>query len=195
MNRKVSKYLNSKDKLAYSCLDNILSYYLNGELECLLLDRQMSRIGIFPSISKTGNSIQVCFDYYNMSAILLFSERYFEYCLFEAEWSADEIERSIIKEQYSRDFDIQAFIINYTNTLKNDSRLTVRQNAPAQDNNKKKIFYVISEVSLCVPFVIICLLAIYVFVLNKTIVLNEWFLLLIIIPLIMWFVFFIKSRK
>lgn len=65
----------------------------------------------------------------------------------------------------------------------------------SKDEKRKKIYSVISIVSLCFPFFIIGILAMYMFVMDKEIELNAWFSLVIIIPLILCSIFDIKSKR
>ena len=194
MSKKVAPYLKSKAKLNYTNLDNILFFYMNNDFHRLLFDNNITDVEFMPIIKKGGNSLQVYIDYYNLSAILEFREEYYEYCKYISGCSSQELERSIVKASYNDEFDIEMFIKAFIKSLHNDTRLIKATNIGTKPKSKKKIYSVISIVSLCVPVVAIGIMSAYV-LLGQSIKLNGWFLLAIILPLISWFFFGVKSNK
>ena len=195
MDRKVSNYLNNKNKIDYTCLDNILSFYHDGHFSGLLLDNDFTQIEFFPSIRKNGNSIQINLNYYELCAILEFREEYYEYCVYKRGYSVEALKKSITKELYHSKFDIEIFMEHFIKSIKNDARLSKSNSIEIDGKNKKKLHVVISTISMLVPVFVITLFAICVYVFGEPIRLNWWFLFVITIPLIVWFGFDIKSKK
>jgi hypothetical protein len=195
MNKRVLHYLNSKEESNYTFLDKILSFYAKEKFQNLLSNNDVTEIEFFPSIKKSGNSIQIYFNYYNLSAILEFNEEWYEYCKYKLCCSVEEMESSIIRVQYNDDFAIEIFIEEFIKSLNDDSQLIKSKNTNAKVKNKKKIYSIISIISLCIPILVIGILAIYSLVTDKAIDLNLWFSLIIIIPLIIWSIFDVKSKR
>ena len=59
---------------------------------------------------------------------------------------------------------------------------------------KKKLYSRIAWISLCVPFVIIGILAIFL-IYKDSIQLNKWFIIFLAVPVIIWLVFDAKSKR
>lgn len=194
MHSRVLNYLNKKNPTNYTQLDKILSFYANKKLEEVLLNMGVTKIEFFPSINKkNGNSIQIYFNYYNLSAILEFDEKCYDYCKYTPGCSAEELENCIVTSQYTNDFNIELFIKKFITTIEEDPRLVKSQNNNNIRNNK--LYKKIAFISLLIPSLLVSILAIYTLVLDTSVQLNEWFSLFIIIPLIIWVIFDDKSNK
>ena len=61
MKRKISRYLNSKEKSEYDNLDKIFELYLNGNIKELL--SEYVGVGIYLSFNKLGKTIQLNYNY------------------------------------------------------------------------------------------------------------------------------------
>ena len=120
-----------------------------------------------------------------------FHEEYYEHCKYEKCCSAIELEQGIIKEDYNEQFDVRIFINSCIESLKKDTRLIIDK----KQNKKKKIYRIISTISFCIPSAVIVPLVIYALIVKQPIQLGGWLVLVILIPLIVWFIFDIKSIK
>ena len=70
MKRKISRYLNSKEKCEYDNLDKIFELFLNGNIKELL--SEYVGVGIYPSFNKLGKTIQLNYNYQNIYVIIDF---------------------------------------------------------------------------------------------------------------------------
>ena len=68
MKRKISRYLNSKEKSEYDNLDKIFELYLNGNIKELL--SEYVGVGIYLSFNKLGKTIQLNYNYQNIYVII-----------------------------------------------------------------------------------------------------------------------------
>ncbi len=193
MNKRISNYLKNIEKSKYTFLDKILFYYMSGQFYELLLKNNATEIEFFPSIKKTGNSIQIYFNYFNLSAILEFKEEYYEYCKYQPKCSAEELEYSIIKQQYDDEFDIRVFIINFIDLLNNDKRLI--KTKKSNSKKRKKLYSAISIVALFIPWIILGMMILFSYAIKKDFKLNAWFALIVLISIVIWVIFDLKSKK
>lgn len=194
MNKKVAKYLNKKNNNNYTFLDKILSFYTSGQFEILLINNKATEIEFFPSI-ENKNSIQVYFNYYNLSAIIEFKEEYYEYCKYKPGCSPEELENSIIKEQYNDEFDIEIFIKSFIKTIDLDDNCKKIKKSNIVKKGKKKLYSILSIVSLIMPWIILGIIALCSYIMQKDIKLNVWFGIIIVISIVFWAIFDEKSKK
>ena len=165
MRKKVSartlRYLSSKDMSTYTELDSVLSFYASGQFEETLLLSGATEIEFFPVIQKTEKSIQICFNYYNLSAFLEFKEDYYEFCVYLPKTSADEIERQVNRRQYENTFNVEQCIQSLMHVTKSDVRLKITAKKCTEIVNKGRIYSIASVISFLIPFIIIAILAMY----------------------------------
>ncbi len=193
MKKKIEKYLLSKNKHEYSILDQLLGMYLNNEIKHLLSNYE--GVNIYPSICKVKGelekTIQICFNYHNICVVIDFFEDKYSLVIYPSGISVNELEKIFIDYEYPEDFTLQKLIENIDGQIKNHSKLR-----DTTLTKKKKIYSLISTISFLFPFVINVLVLLNYFINQKDIVLNMWWgVCTIIIPLIVWFVFDIKSKR
>ena len=185
MNKRVLNYINKLDESNYTFLDKILSFYASGQFEILLINNKATEIEFFPSI-ENKNSIQVYFNYYNLSAIIEFKEEYYEYCKYKPGCSSEELENSIIKEQYKDEFDIEIFIKSFIKTIDLDDNC---KKSNIVKNNKKKLYSILSMLSLITPWIILGMIVLCSYIMPKDIKLNVWFGIIIVVSIVVWAIF------
>jgi hypothetical protein len=192
MKSKVSKYLSSKEKKSYTQLDFLFEMYLNGMIEKELTGLSLYDVEIFAYHNKgLKNSLQLNFKHYNLVCTIdFFNERY-EYIIYAIGDSFNRVKDSFTEYTYDRDFSISDLIQKVYSQLKDHSNL--------KDNTqlmiKQKKYKMISSICLAIPCVIIGVCAVYVFITKETIKLNPFFMLIIVIPIILWDIFYIKAVK
>ncbi len=189
MNKKVIKYLSNKHN--YTFLDKILLFYLNAQLEKLLIDNNATDIEIYPSIKKE-KSIQIYFKYYNMFVIFDFKENYYEYCKYDSNCSPRELEQSIVKTQYHDEFAINNFIKEFIKLIEQDERLN---KSKILKKSKKKLYSVLSVISLIFPWILLGIILLCSYLIKKELKLGVWFGIIIILSVTAWFIFDNKSKK
>ena len=191
MKKRIGKYLSSKEAISYSQVDIILKMFVDGKIEKELEKYKFYDIEIFPSINKQyGNTIQINFKLYNLVATIDFSEDGYEYNIYSIGCSFEQVRGNFIHCCYSEDFsvfDLFEQILNLmleSPSLAKSTKLTI---------NKK--YKTIASICFFVPCVAIGMLALYVILSKRAIALTPWFLLVIVIPLVIWSVFDIKSKR
>lgn len=192
MKNKISKYLSSKDKASYTDLDLLFEMYLDGRLENELVQLKIREIEIFADFNRRlENSIQINFKYYNLACIIDFSNKGYEYVIYAIGDSFDQIKNLFIDHKYGDKF-------SYTNLIKLVYQQLSRHEK-LKDNAqlliKKKKYKTIANICLIIPCVIIGVISIYVLISKETITLDPLFTLIIVAPIILWFIFHVKSAK
>ncbi len=121
--RKINKYLKLKNMSQYNCLDDILVYYVSGELQKLLEYYNFKKINIYPLIGRKGNYLQIeCF-FHNLTVDIGFDENSFDYIIYLPGISAEDFDKGITQKEYDLDFGIEKFFKDFHNMLQKDSRL------------------------------------------------------------------------
>ena len=121
--RKINKYLKLKNMSQYNCLDDILVYYVSGELQKLLEYYNFKKINIYPLIGRKGNYLQIeCF-FHNLTVDIGFDENCFDYIIYFPGISAVDFDKGITQKEYDLDFGIEKFFKDFHNMLQKDSRL------------------------------------------------------------------------
>jgi hypothetical protein len=192
MKNRVSKYLSSKEKNSYTQLDVLFDMYLNKMMEQELTNLNIYDIEIFAYCNRgLENSIQVNFKYYNLVCTIDFFNNRYEYTVYAIGDSFEQIKDSFAEYEYEKEFSFKTLInfiyrqLKEHSDLKEDTQLMI----------KKKKYKMISNICLIIPSVIIGGLAIYVLVSKETITLDPFFILIIVIPIILWVIFYVKSAK
>lgn len=190
MKRKIENYLNSKDKIEYSNLDRIFELYLSGDIKKLL--SKYAGVGIYPTINKLGKTIQLNYNYHNIYVIIDFFEDKYNVVIYHAGINADELEKLFIDYDYQNNFGLEKLINEIDIKIKNHPKLK----DITLIEKKKKIYSVIAWISLCLPIIICGSIALYCIITEKSVKVNMWWgIFFIVIPLIVWFIFYIKSKR
>lgn len=187
--KKIEKYLSTKKYNEYTKLDTILQSYNEGDIHNIFLKYDLTNIGIFYRISETNsNTIQLNFKYSNLVGTIDFDENGYEYIIYPTGTNIDELDKMFIKEKYDEKFSIDNTVEKMYELIQNNPELKI-------PNIKLKRYKIISNLSLLMPFIIIGVMGMYVILTNDNITLNPWFILVIVIPIVSWFYFDIKSEK
>lgn len=190
MKRKIENYLNSKDKIEYSNLDRIFELYLSEDIKKLL--SKYAGVGIYPTINKLGKTIQLNYNYHNIYVIIDFFEDKYNVVIYHAGINADELEKLFIDYDYQNNFSLEKLINEIDIKIKNHPKLK----DITLIEKKKKIYSVIAWISLCLPIIICGSIALYCIITEKSVKVNMWWgIFFIVIPLIVWFIFYIKSKR
>lgn len=190
MKRKIENYLNSKDKIEYSNLDRIFELYLSGDIKKLL--SKYAGVGIYPTINQLGKTIQLNYNYHNIYVIIDFFEDKYNVVIYHAGINADELEKLFIDYDYQNNFSLEKLI--------NEIDIKIKSHPKLKDitliEKKKKIYSVIAWISLCLPIIICGSIALYCIITESSVKVNMWWgIFFIVIPLIVWFIFDIKSQR
>ena len=190
MKRKIENYLNSKEKSQYDNLDKIYEMYLNGDIKKLL--SEYTGVGIYPKFDKYGKTIQLNYNYNNIYVIIdLFEDKY-NAVVYHAGISADDLDKLLIDHDYQDDFDLKKLIKEFDEKIKNHPKLK----DTTLIEKKRKIYSLIALISLCLPAVICGGIGLYCVITERAVKGNiSWGIFLIIIPLIVWFIFDVKSKR
>ena len=190
MKRKIENYLNSKDKNEYSNLDRIFELYLSGDIKKLL--SKYAGVGVYPTINKLGKTIQLEYNYNNIYTIIDFFEDKYNVVVYHAGITADDLEKLSIDYDYQSDFNLEELIREIDIKIKKHPKLK----DTTLVEKKKKIYSAISWISLCLPIVICGSIALYCIITENSIKGNMWWgIFFIVLPLIAWFVFDVKSKR
>lgn len=183
--KKILKYLNSKNINSYSNLDKILKQYIDGDIEKTLSKYNFSKIEIFVDILKKGNFMEIFLYYKNLTISIGITEDLIDYYLSDRQ--------HIIRHNticFNEDFELNILIYNLYKEVTYCPQLIDASKVSKKTQITKKL----STIFLLIPISIIIIISIYVLFYKKTLDLNPWFLLLIIIPIIFWFVLDVKSK-
>ena len=190
MKRKIENYLNSKDKSEYNNLDKIYELYLSGDIKKLL--SKYVRVEIYPTFNKLDKTIQVKYNYHNIYVAIDFFEDKYNVVVYYIGISAEELEKLFIDYDYQSDFDFKELIKEIDLKIKNHPKLedtTIIE-------KKKKIYSLIAWISLCLPIVICSSIGLYCIITGNRVKVDVWWVMLfIVIPLIAWFIFDMKSKR
>ncbi|WP_286224295.1 hypothetical protein [Thomasclavelia cocleata] len=190
MKRKISRYLNSKEKCEYDNLDKIFELFLNGNIKELL--SEYVGVGIYPSFNKLGKTIQLNYNYQNIYVIIDFFEDKYDIVVYYAGIKEEELEKLFIDYDYKNDFVLEKVIKEIDIKIKNHPKLK----DTTLIEKKKKIYSTIAWSSLCLPLIICGSIGLYCVITKNDLKGNMWWgIFFIVIPLIVWIVFYVKSKK
>jgi hypothetical protein len=98
---KAKKYLKTVNKDESPQID-LLSMYVNGELEIILQGHDFDLIEVFVDRLKNGTlDLQINLRFGNKNIGLDFFHDHYEYCYYLAGCTPDEVENSIIRHEYT----------------------------------------------------------------------------------------------
>ena len=190
MKRKIENYLNSKGEREYSHLDRIFELYLSGYIKKLLFG--YVGVGIYPTINKLGKTIQLNYSYCNIHVIIDFFKDKYNVVVYYAGINEDDFEKLFVDYEYSTDFNLEKLIKEIDETIKNHPKL---RNTTLIEK-KKKIYSLIAWISLCLPILFFGIIALYCVITKDSVKGNMWWgIFFIVIPLIIWFTFDVKSKR
>ncbi len=190
MKRKISRYLNSKEKSEYDNLDKIFELYLNGNIKALL--SEYVGVNIYLSFNKLGKTIQLNYNYQNIYVIIDFFEDKYDIVVYYAGIKEEELEKLFIDYDYKNDFVLEKVIKEIDIKIKNHPKLK----DTTLIEKKKKIYSTIAWSSLCLPLIICGSIGLYCVITKNDLKGNMWWgIFFIVIPLIVWIVFYVKSKK
>ena len=190
MKRKIEKYLKSKEKSVYSNLDRIFELYLSGDIKKLLSN--YAGIGIYPTINKLGKTIQLEYHYHNIYVTIDFFEDTYHTVVYYAGISVDDLEKLFIDSEYPADFNLEILVKEIDEKIKNHPKLK----DTTFIEKKKKIYSLIAWISLCLPILICGSIGLYCVISENSVKGNMWWgIVFIVIPLIVSFIFDVKSKR
>ena len=190
MKRKIENHLNSKDKNEYSNLDRIFELYLSGDIKKLL--SKYDGVGIYPTINKLGKTVQLNYNYHNIYVIIDFFEGKYNVVVYQAGINAEDLEKLFIDYEYPNDFNLEKLIKEIDKKIKSHPKLK----DTTLIEKKKKIFSAISWISLCLAILICGSMALYCVITGNNVKGNMWWgIFFIAIPLIIWFIFDVRSKR
>lgn len=190
MKRKIENYLNSKAKIEYSNLDRIFELYLSGNIEKLL--SKYAGVGIYPTINKLGKTIQLNYNYHNIYVIINFFEDKYNVVIYNVGINAEELEKLLIDYDYQNNFSLEELINEIDIKIKNHLKLK----DTTLIEKKKKLYSTISWISFCLSIFICGNIALYCVITKNSVKVNMWWgMFFIVIPLIVWFIFDVKSKR
>lgn len=190
MKRKIKDYLNSKEKSEYNNLDKIFVSYLKGNIKQLL--SEYDGIGIHPTVNKLDKTIQLEYSYNNIYVIIDFFENKYDILMYHSGIDIADLDQLSIVYYYQDDFSLEKLINEIDKKIKNHPKLK----DTTLIKKKKKLYSLLAWISLCLPIMIFGGLGLYCIVNESTIKGNIWWLIFfIIIPLISWFIFDVKSKR
>lgn len=190
MKRKIENYLNSKDKNEYTNLDRIFEMYFNGELKKILSIYE--GVKIYPSIYQDIKTIQLNYNFKNIYVTIDFFEDKYSVVIYDAETNAEELEKLSTDYAYPKNFNLEQLIKEIDEKIKKHPKLK----DTSLIEKKKKTYSLIAWISLCLPILICGSIALYCVITENSIKGNLWLgIFFIVIPLIVWLVFDVKSKR
>lgn len=190
MKRKIKNYLNSKAKSEYSNLDRIFELYLSGDIKKLL--SKYAGVRVYPTIDKLGKTIQLNYNYHNIYVVIDFFEDKYDVAIYQVGINADDLEKLIIDYDYPNNFSLEELINEIDIKIKNHPKLKDITSI----KKKKKTYSIIACISLSLPIIICGSIALYCIITESSVQGNIWWgIFFIVIPLIVWFIFDVKSKK
>lgn len=189
MKRKLKKYLQTKQTCNYSSLDKLFVSYLSGEIKNLL--SKYDDVNIYPRLSNDCNTIQLSYSYNNIHIGIDFFENNYDVVIYHTGISIDEFEKSFIKYNYNECFNLKALIESIDKKIKNHPEL---KDIPRM-KKKRRVCFLIARISFSIPIITFFGIALYVVITKKTLYLGPRYVLVIIIPLCIWFIFYTMGHR
>ena len=147
---------------------------------------------IYPTINKLCKTIQLEYNYNNIYAIIDFHEDRYTVLIYHAGITTNDLGKLSIDYDYQDDFSLERLIKEIDLKIKNHPKLE----DTTLIEKKRKIYSLIAWISLCLPVLICGIIALYCIIAGNSVKLNVgWGIFLVVIPLIVWFIFDIKSKK
>lgn len=190
MKRKIKNYLNSIEKTQYTNLDRLFELYLSGEIKKVL--SKYSGVSIHPIVNKSNRTIQLEYNYNNIYCTVEFFEDKYSVTVYYAGVSIEDLDKLSIDYDYQDNFNLEELINEIDEIIINhpqlkDTTLILK---------KKKIYSLIASISLWLPITMFGGISLYSIITDSVVQLNYlWGIFLIVIPIIIWFIFDVKSNR
>ena len=193
--KRLAKYLASKPEGEYSHLDKILKAYADGEAAQLLSKYEFYDTEFYCNLRRWGNDFQIVVKYYNLSAIMCFSEAGYFYVLYPRVKITNKrvkaFDQSVIYCGYEEDFRLETFLETIYEKLKVQPELVI---GPIP-KNRRKLYALLSAFFFLLPFIVFGCMILYGVLTNTRFIGNYWWSLIVIIPLFLALHFYYKTRK
>ena len=164
--------------------------YFNGELKKILSIYE--GVKIYPSIYQDIKTIQLNYNFKNIYVTIDFFEDKYSVVIYDAETNAEELEKLSTDYAYPKNFNLEQLIKEIDEKIKKHPKLK----DTSLIEKKKKTYSLIAWISLCLPILICGSIALYCVITENSIKGNLWLgIFFIVIPLIVWFVFDVKSKR
>ena len=176
--KRLAKYLASKPEGEYSYLDKILKAYADGEAARLLSKYEFYDTEFYCNLRRWGNDFQIVVKYYNLSAIMCFSEAGYFYVLYPGVKITNKrvkaFDQSVIYCGYEEDFRLETFLETIYEKLKVQPELVI---GPIP-KNRRKLYALLSVFFFLLPFVVAGGMALYGFA-NGISVYGDWWMVIL----------------
>ncbi len=176
--KRLAKYLASKPEGEYSHLDKILKAYADGEAARLLSKYEFYDTEFYCNLRRWGNDFQIVVKYYNLSAIMCFSEAGYFYVLYPRVKITNKrvkaFDQSVIYCGYEEDFRLETFLETIYEKLKVQPELVI---GPIP-KNRRKLYALLSVFFFLLPFVVAGGMALYGFA-NGISVYGDWWMVIL----------------
>lgn len=190
MKRMIEEYLSTKKHSDYNNLDKLLELYFSGYINELL--SKYDKVKIMCTINKFHKALHIQCNYYNIHIVIDFFEDKYNAVIYYSGISANNLDKLIVDYEYAADFNIEKLIEEIDEKVKKHPKLN---NTPSS-YKRRKIYSLIAWICLCISFLVLVGVGLYCIVTNSSIKANAlWELIFIIIPLLAWFIFDIKSKR
>lgn len=190
MKRKIENYLNSKEKSEYCNLDKIFELYLSGKIKSLL--SKYAGVKIHPTVNKSAKAIQLGYSYNNIYVIIDFFEDKYNAVVYYAGISIEDLDKLSIDYDYQDNFNLEKLINEIDEKIKNHPKL--KDTTLILKN--KKMYSLIASISLWLPLIVLGVICLYSIITDSIVQLNDWWVIFfVVIPLIIWFIFDVKSKR
>ena len=193
--KRLAKYLASKPEGEYSHLDKILKAYADGEAARLLSKYEFYDTEFYCNLRRWGNDFQIVVKYYNLSAIMCFSEAGYFYVLYPRVKITNKIvkafDQSVIYCGYEEDFRLETFLETIYEKLKVQPELVI---GPIP-KNRRKLYALLSALFISLPLVVSGCLAAYGFITDTKVYGNWWIIILFLGSAFLGTHFYWKAQK
>lgn len=190
MKKRIKTYLESKETSQYNDFDKILERYLSGELERIVSTYEEA--AVYPSFNKDCKTIQLKYRYNNIYVVIDFFEDKYNVVVYHAGIDPNELQKLFIDYTYEDQFDLKTLIKRIDGNIKNHPNLKDM----SLMEKKKKIYSLIAWISFCVPIVLFGSIALYVVITERSVQLNEWWMVFfLVVPFIVWLVYDLKAKR
>ena len=190
MKRKIENYLKTKDKSEFNHLDRLFELYFIGNIKMLL--SKYTKVKVYPAIHKTGNAIQLNYNFHNICVLMDFFEDKYSVAVYHAGINAEDLEKLVVECDYQEGFSLNKLINEVDKKIKSHPELK----DTTLIEKKKKIYSLIAMISLCVPTLFWGGIGLYCILTESVLQFNEWWVMfLLIIPIILWFIFDVKAKR
>lgn len=190
MRKMVEKYLTTKKYSDYTNLDKLFELYLSGYIYKLL--SKYDKVEIRCIVNKSNKMLQVQYQFHNLFVVIDFFDDKYNAVVYYSGITANSLDKLIIDYEYTTDFTIEKLIEEIDEQLRNHPQLK----DITLVEKKKKRYSFIATISLGLPFLILVSIGLYCIITKESVQGNVlWIIFFTVIPLIVWFIFDIKSKK